>query len=77
MGLLFVWQLLSIYRVHCVMSKFGYLQNKGTFLWNFAAYSGLIKFRHDRSIVEMCYQLSSTQVDAQSVINWTFVGLLS
>jgi len=40
-------------------------------------HSGFRKFRHDRSIVETCYQLSSTKVDAQSVINWTVVGQLS
>ena len=28
------------------------------------------------SIVARCYQLSSTKVDAQSVINWTVVGHL-
>ena len=48
--------------------------------------SGLWKFRHDRSAVEMwslalaipgIFQLSSTKMDAQSVINWTVVGLLS
>ena len=27
--------------------------------------------------VELCYRLSSTEVDAQSVINWTVVGQLS
>jgi len=52
-------------------------KNKGTSLLNFAPNCGLWKFRHDRSIVETCYQLSSTKVDAQSVINWTVVGQLS
>ena len=28
-------------------------------------------------MVEACYQLSSRKVDAQSMINWTVVGLLS
>jgi len=40
-------------------------------------HSGFRKFRHDRSIVETCYQLSSTKVDAHSVISWTVVGQLS
>jgi len=31
------------------------------------------KFHHYRSIVEMCYQLSLTQVNDQSVIDWTVV----
>jgi len=26
------------------------------------------------SIVETCYRLSSTMVDAQNVVNWTVVG---
>jgi len=39
----------------------------GTLSYN----SGLRKFRHGQSIVETCYQLSSTKMDAQSVINWT------
>ena len=39
--------------------------------------SGLRKFRHGISIVETCYQLSSSKLDAQSVINWTVVGQLS
>ena len=64
--------------LHCV-KKFGYLQNKGTSLWNFVLNSGLRKFRHGISIVETCYQLtcSSRKVDAQSVINWAVVGQLS
>jgi len=36
--------------------------------------SGLRKFSHCMSIVEMCYQLSSSKVDAESVINLTVVG---
>ena len=43
--------------LHCVKSKFGYLQNKGTSLWNFVLNSGVKKFRHGISIVETCYQL--------------------
>ena len=54
----------------CVKRKFGYLQNKGTSLWNFVRKSRLRKFRHSISIVETCYQLSWRKVDAQSVINW-------
>ena len=46
---------------------------KGTSVWNFVLNSVLSNFRHDGSIVEICYQLSSTKVDAQSVINWTIV----
>jgi len=42
--------------------------NEGTFLWNFAPNSGLIKFRQCISIVEMCYKLSWTKVDAQLTI---------
>jgi len=38
-------------------------------LENFAVYGILI--------VEMCYQLSLTQVDAQSMINWSVVGQLT
>jgi len=65
--------------LHCVKRKYGYgyLQNKGTSLWNFVLNSGLRKFRHGISIVETCYQLSSRKVDAQSVINWAVVGQLS
>jgi len=37
--------------LHCVVRKFGYLQNKGTFLRNFVSNSGLRKFRHGKSIV--------------------------
>ena len=60
-----------------VKRKFGYIQNKGSSLWNFVLNSGLRKFRHGISIVETCYQLSSRKVDAQSVINWTVFGQLS
>ena len=42
-----------------------------SFLWNFVTNFGLRKFRYSISIVETCYQLSSTMVDAQSVINWS------
>ena len=33
--------------------------------------STLKKFRHNKSVVEMCHRLSSTKVDAPSVICWT------
>ena len=59
--------------LHCVKRKFGYLQNKGTSLWNFFLNSRLGKFRHGISIVVTCYQLSSRKVDAQSVINWAIL----
>jgi len=58
----------------------GILENKGTkgtFLWNFVPNSGLRKFCFGISIVEACYRLSLTKVDAQSMINWTVVGQLS
>ena len=46
-------------------------KNKGTSLWNFVPNFGLRKFCFGTSIVETCYRLSSTKVDAQSVVNWT------
>jgi len=61
----------SVLKGNSVISK-----NKGTFLWNFVLNSGLGKFRHGISIVEMCYQLSFRKVDAQSVINWAVVSQL-
>ena len=51
----------------CVVRKFGYLQKKGTSLWNFAPNSRLRKFRHGISVVETCHQLSLRKVDALSV----------
>ena len=62
----------TVLKGNSVISK-----NKGTSLWNFVLNSGLRKFRHGMSIVEMCYQLSSRKVDAQSVMNWAIVGQLS
>jgi len=50
-------------------------KNKGTSLWNFVPNSGL-NIRFGISIVETYYQLSSRNVDAQSVINLTVVGHL-
>jgi len=39
--------------LHCVIRTFGcrYLQNNGTFLYNFVPNSGVRKFRHGKSIV--------------------------
>ena len=59
----------SIYPTPCYKEIGIPFKNKGTSLWNFAPNSGLRKFRHDESIVEMCYQLSSRKVDAQTMIN--------
>ena len=50
------------------------LQNEDTFLWNVVLNTNLGKFRPGISIVEIYYHLSSTNMDAQSVINWTVVG---
>ena len=47
---------------------------KGTCLWTFVPNSGLRRFCFGMSIVETCYRLSSTMVDAQNVVNWTVVG---
>ena len=60
-----------------LQGNLGIFENKGTSYWNFAPNSGLGKFRHNVSIVEACYQLSSRKVDAQGVINWTVVGQLT
>ena len=62
----------TVLKGNSVISK-----NKGTSLWNFVLNSGLRKFCHGISIVEMCYQLSSRKVDAQSMIYWAVVGQLS
>ena len=35
---------------HCIVRKFGYLQNKGTSVLNFVPNSGLRKFRHPRQV---------------------------
>jgi len=42
----------------CVKRKFGYLQKKGTSLWNFVPNSGLRKICFGISIVETCYRNS-------------------
>jgi len=53
-------------------------RNKGTLACNFVPNSGLGgTFCFGKSIVETCCRLSSSKVDAQSVINWTVVGQLS
>jgi len=54
----------------------GNVQKKGTPLSNFILNYGLRKFVHSTFIIKTCCQLGSTQVDAQSMINWT-VGQLS
>jgi len=51
-------------------------KNNGTFL-NCVLNSRVRKFCHCVSMVETCYQLSWTMVDAQRVINWTVIGQLS
>jgi len=56
-----------------LQGNLGISKNKGTSLW----ISGHRKFRHDRYIVEMCHELCSTKVDAQSMINWIVIGHLS
>ena len=40
---------------------------------NFVPYSGLRKFCLGGSIIKTCYQLSLRKVDAQSMVNWTFL----
>ena len=62
--------------LHGIVMKFRCLQKSGQLYLdsNFVLNSGLRKFRHGISIVETCWQLSSTKVGAQSVINWTVVG---
>jgi len=65
----------GFFRLYSVLwGSSGCYRNKGTSLWNFVLNSG---FQQCMSIFEMCYQLSSTKVDAQSVINWTVVSQLS
>jgi len=45
--------------LHCVLRKFGYLQkNKDTSLWNFFLNSGLKKYRHGISIIELVINLA-------------------
>jgi len=55
----------------------GISKNKGISLWNFVPNSGLKKFCFGIAIVESCYRLISSKVDAESVINLTVVGQLS
>ena len=56
--------------------NYGISKNKGTSLRNCVPNSDFLQFRFGVSIVETCYRLSSTKMDAQSVINWTVVGQL-
>ena len=44
-GLGLAWQLPSTYPVHCVIKKFGYLQNKDISIWNTAPNSGQWRWR--------------------------------
>jgi len=68
------WELSSNYHIYTELYRnSGISKNKGTSLRNFVQNSGLRKFCN----VETCYQLSSTKVDARSVINWTVVDLLN
>jgi len=62
----------TVLKGNLVISK-----SKGTSLWNFILKSGLRKFCCGISIVEMCCQLSSRKVDAQSVINLAVTSQLS
>jgi len=55
----------------------GISKNKGTSLWNFVPNCGLRKLCFGIAIVETCYRLISSKVDAQSVIYWSVVGQLS
>ena len=50
-------------------------RNKGTSVWNFVPNSGLTVYRilPQHSDRGNWYRLSSKEVDAQSVINWTVV----
>jgi len=57
-----------------VVKKLRYLQNEGTFLWNFPKLCRT-KFRHGTSTVAANDELD--KVDAQRVINWTVVRQLS
>jgi len=55
----------------------GIFKHNGNFLWYFVQNSRLRKICIGTSVVEKCYRLSSTKVDAQSVINWAVVDQLS
>jgi len=70
-----VWELFLTYPTLCWKEILVFQKNKGTPLWNFPL--TLENFAADRLIAEVCYQLSSTNVDAESVINWAVVGQLS
>jgi len=57
-----LWRNSSVYKI------------KGTSLCNFVLNSRFKKVRHCILIIKTCYQLSSSKVDAQSVIIWTIFG---
>ena len=59
--------------LHYVLWK-GIYTNKDTFFWNFFLKTGVRKNSHGISVVETCFKLSSTKVDACSVMNWAVVG---
>jgi len=61
----------------CVLRKFGYFKQEHFSLELCAKRcTGTSKISSCLSIVKMCYQLSSTKADAQSVISWSVVGQL-
>ena len=62
----------AVKRVCVLQGNSNIYKYKATFLWNFSPNSGFRKSRHTISIIE----LSSRNVDALSVINWTVVGRL-
>jgi len=53
--------------LYTAIKTIGIYGNTGISLWNSALNSGFRLFRHGISIVEMCFQLSFTKMDAQSV----------
>ena len=63
--------------LHLLKGNLGIFKIKGTSDWKFIRNSGLWKFCFGVWIIETCYRLRSTTVDAHSVINWTVVGQLS
>ena len=68
----------SLYLSYTVLKgNLGISKYKGTSLWNFFLDSGLRKFHNGISIVETCYQVSSTMMDPQNVIDWIVISQLS
>ena len=59
LGWFLAWELPSTYHKLCSKEIRIPPKKQGTSLWNFAPNSGLRKFCHGISIVEMCYRLSS------------------